>query len=166
MKRLIILRHAKAVAKSAADVERVLAERGRADMVAVSRYLAAERLVPDVALVSSSARTRETWSLAGLGAVPVRFDDRIYEAEIADLLALLHAIEDDVGSAMLVGHNPALEDLAGAIPADPAPLRSGLPTAALVVLDCMVSSWREVGAGTGRIERFVTPAMLGAGAHA
>lgn len=166
MKRLLLLRHAKAVAKNAADFERVLAPRGRADMAAVARYLAAERLAPEVALVSSAARTRETWSLAGLDAVPARFDRRIYEAERSDLLDILRSVEDEAGSAILVGHNPAIEELAQAMLGDPGPLRPGFPTAALAVIDLPAAAWRELAPGSGRLDRFVTPATLGAGADA
>lgn len=165
MKRLIILRHAKAVAKDAGqDFERVLAGRGREEMKKVARYLAEHRLRPDLALVSPAARTRETWSRAGLGDVPVRFVDTIYEAETSDLLAALRSLEDGIESVVLVGHNPGLEDLALTMPADSAPLRSGLPTAALAVIDLPATSWRDLRPGTGRIESYVTPASLGIGA--
>lgn len=164
MKRVLLLRHAKAVEKSPADFDRVLAARGRADMVAVSRYLAAERLAPELALVSPAARTRETWSLAGLPEIPVRFDDRIYEAEMSDLLDILTSTDDEVGTVLLVGHNPGIEELAAAMASEPAP--PAFPTASLAVIDIPAATWRGLTVGTGRVERFVTPAMLGAGAHA
>ncbi|WP_375458090.1 histidine phosphatase family protein [uncultured Enterovirga sp.] len=166
MKRLFLLRHAKAVEKTATDVERVLAGRGRKDMAKVSRYLVEEGLTPDLALVSPAARTRETWSLAGLPDVPVRFDERIYEAEVADLLEVIASVDDAAGSVILVGHNPGIEDLARAVAADPEPVRSGLPTAALVVIELPAETWRDGLVGTGRIERYLTPAKLEAGTDA
>ena len=44
---------------------------------------------------------------AALGARAYTFDDH-------ELLAVLHEIGDDVTTAMLVGHNPALDDLVAA----------------------------------------------------
>lgn len=167
MKRLIILRHAKAVAKSSGnDFGRVLAERGRSDMQALSRHMADRGLSADLALVSPAARTRETWALAGFGAVPVRHVDAIYEASREDLMAVLQDLADEVGSVVLVGHNPGLEELALTLPADPGPAQAGLPTAALVEIALPIRTWRELRAGQGRIESFQTPATLEAGQHA
>src|SRR5690242_19331477 len=106
--RLILLRHAKAEPHRADDHSRVLAERGRADASAV-RPLIAE-LAPSLAVVSTSARTRETWELADPGGVPAVFDERVYEASVADLREVLGELT--VESAVLVGHNPSIERLA------------------------------------------------------
>lgn len=161
MKRLAILRHAKAVAKTADDFGRVLAPRGRRQMEAVGRHLAAAGPAPDLALVSPAARTRETWALCGLGRTPVRFVEEIYDAECDDLLRVVRGIGDEVGSAVLVGHNPGLEELAAALVRDAGAVRDGLPTAALVAIELPVASWREVTPRQGRIARFETPATLG-----
>jgi phosphohistidine phosphatase len=108
MPRLILLRHAKAEAHRPDDHSRVLAERGRNDAAAV-RPLMAE-LSPALAVVSTSARTRETWELADPGGVPAVFDDRVYEAAVEDLREVLGELTVD--SAVLVGHNPSIERLA------------------------------------------------------
>ena len=65
MRRLLLLRHAKAerLQLAGSDQNRPLTERGRSDAVRVGAYLARHAFVPDGALVSPSARTRETWSL-------------------------------------------------------------------------------------------------------
>jgi phosphohistidine phosphatase len=61
---LLILRHAKSSWKDTAveDHERPLNRRGREAASAMGGYLAAEGLVPDLALVSSARRTVESWS--------------------------------------------------------------------------------------------------------
>ena len=167
MKRLILLRHAKASAKDLErDFERPLARRGLAQMEAMAGYLARHGaeggLRPDLALVSPAARTRETWALAGLGDVPTRYEPGIYEAETADLLRLVQTVDAGVGTLALVGHNPAFAelagDLAGGAEGDEV---DSFPTGALAVIDFTVGSWSEVGPGLGRLERFVTPASLG-----
>src|SRR5690242_15813577 len=63
-RRLILLRHAKSDwPEGVADLDRPLAERGRADAPVAGRELA--RLgVPDVVLCSPAQRTRATWELA------------------------------------------------------------------------------------------------------
>src|SRR5438094_761470 len=63
MDRLILLRHAKAEndAPSGDDFDRPLAPRGRREAAAMAGQLAALGIRPDLALVSPSLRTRETW---------------------------------------------------------------------------------------------------------
>lgn len=162
MKRILLLRHAKAVAKAAAeDFDRVLAPEGRADMELLAEALAGPELRPDVALVSPAARTRETWSLAGLDGVPARDVAAIYDAELETLIAVLRDAPDEAASVILVGHNPGIEEIAMALLAghDPA-LARGMPTAALAVVDVSAATWRELALGTGTLARYVTPATL------
>lgn len=173
MKRLMLLRHAKAAAKDAErDFERPLAPRGQAQMKAVAAYLAAHAangLRPDIAFVSPAARTRETWTRAKLVGVTMHFEPRIYEASTGTLLSIVRAADEAVATLLLVGHNPGMEDLAAKLGGgggggdDDARsrLKAAFPTGALAVIDLEVGSWREVGAGAGRLDRFVTPADLG-----
>lgn len=162
MKRLILLRHAKAVAKRPDDFGRELASRGHEQMKAVAKHLRKEELSPDLALVSPSARTRETWSLAGLSGVETRYDERIYEAEADDLLAVLHEVEPDFRSVMMVGHNPAFEELARDLAgsgrkSDLKQMASEYPTASVAVIDFEVQTWIAVASGGGRLASFFTP---------
>jgi phosphohistidine phosphatase len=106
--RLVLLRHAEAEQHSSDDRSRVLVERGRADAAATRALMIS--LAPDVALVSTAARTRETWQLAGPGGVEVVLDERLYEASAADLREVLG--EQSAACVVLVGHNPSLERLA------------------------------------------------------
>ena len=52
------MRHAKAEPYAASDYARELTARGRADANDAGAYLAAERVVPDYAVVSTAVRTR------------------------------------------------------------------------------------------------------------
>lgn len=165
MRRLIIFRHAKAVPHGAApDFDRALAERGLADAAETGRYLAEEHLLPDVALVSPSLRTRQTWAQAALavGETPVVTDERIYEALPDDLLAVVRAADPKARTAVIVGHNPGMAEFARALVGHGdryafSRLRGGFPTSAIAVLDFPVDEWSEVGFGKGRLDRFVTP---------
>lgn len=162
MKKLIILRHAKAVSKNApSDFERVLAARGQAQMKAVASTLADPALRPDLAFVSSAARTRETWARTGLAdEVETRFEEGIYEASVGTLLDIVRGAPDAAGCVILVGHNPGLEALAQGL-ADreagtgAALLSGGMPTAALAVLDFEVERWAEAGPGRAELAAFI-----------
>jgi phosphohistidine phosphatase len=170
MRRLLILRHAKAapLTKGEADIDRPLAPRGRRAAPRMGVYLAAERLIPDLALVSSAQRTRETWDgvSPALGEIAMRFEPQIYEASADRLLALLRGVEDGVGTLLIIGHNPGLEDLAGLLAgqsdrAAASRMARKFPTASLAVIELDVATWGEAAARSGRLDRFVTPKSLG-----
>jgi phosphohistidine phosphatase len=91
MRRLLLLRHAKAERSQSGgrDQDRILTKRGRNDATAVGKYLARHGLVPDRTLVSTSARTRETWAhlAEALGnMLEADFDDRLYDASPETIL--------------------------------------------------------------------------------
>jgi phosphohistidine phosphatase len=89
---------------------------------------------------------------------PVRYDDALYAADAAGLLAVVQGLDDEVGTVMLVGHNPSMEDftelLCGETPT--------YPTAALGTVELAVDRWADVSPGTGTLTAFVTPAQLDA----
>ena len=71
MRRLILLRHAKAEnqAASGEDIDRALTARGLADAARMGQVLADAGLQPDLALVSSGVRARQTWEAAKAGVM-------------------------------------------------------------------------------------------------
>jgi phosphohistidine phosphatase len=94
--------------------------------------------------------------------------DDLYLASAARLLATLRAVAETVRTVLLIGHNPGLHDLALLL-ADPhasaaKPLhlaREGFPTGTLAEFT-MTGPWSLLGAGGGRLTRFLTPRMLDA----
>lgn len=170
MLRLMLLRHAKAGRPGGAgDHERPLAERGREDGARMGRYMAAEGLLPDLAVVSSARRAQETWSHvcpAFARGVALRSDRRIYEAPAGTILEVIGDTGPGVAALLLVGHNPGFHDLALRLAgkgkqADLDRLHQEYPTAGLVVVDFDAGSWRELFDGQGRLERFETPGSIG-----
>ena len=109
---LLLLRHAKSDwGTNAADLDRPLAKRGRRQAPEAGRWLAEHGPAIELAVVSPARRARETWELvaAELGSTPeARVDRRLYFDSPAEVLADLPA---GVRAAVLVGHNPDLEDL-------------------------------------------------------
>jgi phosphohistidine phosphatase len=170
MRRLILLRHAKAAAPGGgSDVDRPLAKRGTAAADRMAAYLAVEQLLPDLVLVSPARRTRETYERVAskLGEAPVRFEPRIYEALAERLLAVLREAEPGSRGVLMIGHNPGLEALARLLVGYGdryafARMGQKYPTAGLAVIDFDGEDWRGLKPGSGRLERFVTPKSLGA----
>lgn len=168
-RKLVLFRHAKSAWPDVADHERPLAHRGQRAAPVMGRWLREAGCVPDQVLCSTARRARETWELAqpGLGAAPpVTFDHSVYEASAAGLLALARQVAPAVGTLLVIGHNPAIEELAlmlavapggtGAA-GDPAErMLAKFPTAAVAVLE-FTGSWRALGPGEARLAAFVTP---------
>ena len=117
MKRLILLRHAKAErrAASGADRDRALTQEGRSDAVRIGHALAAAGLVPDVALVSTAVRTRETFDAVApmLPDVRLEADARLYEASAETLRQAAEAAQAD--TVLVVAHNPGVGALAATL---------------------------------------------------
>ncbi|MFJ5706569.1 SixA phosphatase family protein [Streptomyces sp. NPDC093105] len=164
-RRIVLLRHAKADWGQETDHERPLAERGRKDAPVAGRKLAQSGIHFDLALCSTAARTRETWKLA-VHELPERprtvYEERIYEASLGELIALLNEIPEDVSDVLLIGHNPGMHALADALAGDAEGdalarmNRSGYPTAAYAVLT-FTGTWKSVEHGVGRLVDFWTP---------
>ena len=116
MDRLILMRHGKAEphAASGGDFERALAPRGQNDATLMGQVLAKAGLSPDLVLVSSARRTRETWEAAAPAFPTARSETRrdLYHAEVQDVLAAIRDEAPDKGTVMVVGHNPGLHELA------------------------------------------------------
>jgi phosphohistidine phosphatase len=165
----MLLRHAKSDRPAGVeDHERPLARRGRRDSANMGRYMAAEGLVPDLAIVSTARRTQETWELArpAFEAEITRQDERrIYDASPSSILDVTHEVDSRIHKLLLVGHNPGLYDLVlkligTARESDLARLQQKLPTAGLVVIDFDIDLWSQASRGRGHLERFETPRSL------
>ena len=140
-RRLLLLRHAKAVAPhpgvpEASDHDRPLSERGRLDAAGMGRLLRERGLVPAAALVSTALRTRQTFDLLGPfedGGPRRTLSDVLYLAGPETLLDVLREHGGDADSVMLVGHNPGMHELALRLGIGSPLLAHGFPTCALAV---------------------------------
>jgi phosphohistidine phosphatase len=173
MRQLLLLRHAKSSwdDKTLPDQDRPLAARGQRAVTAMRAALHELGLAPDLVLLSSSRRTRETvellepWDDAPL----IEPLDAIYLATAPQLLNILHGVAETVRSVMLVGHNPGLHELAllllgprGLKSPQPAVrhatelLAAAYPTGALAEFS-IAGPWRQLSEGDGLLVRFLRP---------
>ena len=98
--------------------------------------------------------------------VPVRVENGLYGAGEGSLLRRVRRLPDPADSALLIGHNPGLQDLAltlaGGGDADAlARLRAKMPTAALATLAMPVTRWRALRPAGAELVAFVVPRELG-----
>ncbi len=174
MRRLLLLRHAKAErdSPSGSDRDRPLAARGRNDATELGAWLVRHQsLLPDLVLISTAVRTRETWDIVRrqfsdeTAQGPAEHLPELYGAGPAQLLAIIRSVGPDPERLMIVGHNPGLHDLAlrligGGDAAGRAALADNLPTSALAVIDFAVENWDSIAFGGGQLARFVSPKLL------
>jgi len=171
MRRLMLLRHAKTerAGPGERDRDRKLMKRGRSDASTIGAYMAHHGLVPDLALVSPATRAQETWLLAAAAfapAPPMLTNDRIYNADTERLLGVIGDAHKKVHTLIVVGHNPGLHDLALVLIASGEAkarerITEKMPTSGLVVIDLPLDDWSLIQAQPGRLERFVSPSLIG-----
>jgi phosphohistidine phosphatase len=168
---LFVLRHAKSSWDDPGldDHERPLAPRGRRAVKVLAEHFDTHGVDPALILCSSSRRTRETLEGVGLGGEAV-IEDELYGASPALLLERLRRIPDDVDSAMVIGHNPALQVLVlrlagaggGELNGSQLPeVQRKFPTGACATL-AFDGVWSGLGPGGARLEAFVRPKQLAA----
>jgi len=163
-RRLVLVRHAKSDWPEVYDHERPLAAVGRRAAPAVGTWLREHDAVPDLVVCSTARRVRETWDLISgtLGGLPeVRFDERVYDAEVPELLEVVHELPDHAVTAMLVGHNPGFHELATTLAGSAEDdalerLTAKFPTAAVAVLS-YGGPWPALGAGAAVLTDFAVP---------
>ncbi|MFD3542213.1 SixA phosphatase family protein [Streptomyces sp. NPDC058662] len=163
--RLLLVRHAKAVPKDAAeDFERALSDRGRADAPRTGHWLAESGFAPHLVLCSPSRRTRQTWQLIAPSLPeppPVVYDDRLYDAAPNTLVTVLAERGRQLGRVVLVGHNSGIHELASALCGSGPPdlldrLRAGFPTSGAVLVD-LPGGWDALLPGSGHLAEFWSP---------
>src|SRR5262249_37904879 len=141
------------------DFDRPLKKRGREAADRVGKRIAEETLSNPLVICSPAVRTRETAEIV-LGSanlqVEPRFDERIYEASLAELRQIVTEIPDDKEVAIMIGHNPGFEELLSFL----ADEHRRMPTCALAKIVFGDVSWKDVRAGEGSLEWFIAPKEL------
>ncbi|MDQ2797512.1 MAG: histidine phosphatase family protein [Actinomycetota bacterium] len=163
---LVLVRHAKTeqipVGAPLSDHDRELTERGRADARAVGRWLKDSGIVADLVVCSTSVRTRQTWDQAVRGGAQAEFVEyrrAVYQGGTPGVMATVREEGGDMRTLVVVGHSPAVPDLAGALSdgrgsADAhVAMGNGFPTAALAMLR-YDGEWPELEMGMASLERF------------
>jgi phosphohistidine phosphatase len=141
---LVLLRHAKAETPGELpDFERSLTEKGEADADAAGSWLADEGLRPDLVICSPAKRTRQTWHDAavaiaqahpGAASPEVHYELDLYQGGRTELIDLLRAVPGEVGTVLVVGHNPTVSDVSALLrPYDEDDDFEGLKTCGLAV---------------------------------
>ncbi len=116
-KTIYLARHAKSSWSSDAstDFDRPLSNRGIADSVKMGDELNRLAWKPDAVISSPAIRAKQTCNTLcdklGIPFESVVWNKDIYAAYVITLLHILSALPESSESVMIIGHNPAMEDL-------------------------------------------------------
>ncbi|MFP5505004.1 MAG: SixA phosphatase family protein [Gammaproteobacteria bacterium] len=113
---LLLLRHAKSDwTQNGSDFDRPLNPRGERDAARIGRWLRHQAALPDSLLCSPARRAAQTahavCALGGIALDGIRWDERLYLASVGTLCQVIGELPDGCHRALVVGHNPGLEDL-------------------------------------------------------
>lgn len=165
MKHLLLLRHARA-ALGGADHERPLSAEGRRDAERLGALIARGDLRPTLALCSTARRARETLEAVEAQLHPrpsVVVEPDLYVADARSLLERVAGVDGVVEVVLLVGHNPAISELARLLAGqgqgdELSRLRRGLGAGALAALQLERGSWADMAPAGSRLLALLEPA--------
>jgi phosphohistidine phosphatase len=160
MKTLTLVRHAKSSWEfpELPDADRPLNKRGKNDAPAMGQRLAGKALSPDLIVTSPAKRALKTAKMvAGEIGYPKKklvINERVYLADVVELMSVLHEIDNNYKDVFLVGHNPGLTDLVNDL-MDESILN--VPTCGVVRATFNIETWKALGKGRGELEFFDYP---------
>jgi phosphohistidine phosphatase len=164
LNRLFLLRHAKSSweDEDLPDHDRPLAPRGRKAAKRMAKHIRAEGISPSLVLCSSARRTQETLERLGPDG-EVEIERGLYGASESELRERLRSVPDTTDSVMLIGHNPAIQELTLSLTGRGervADVERKFPTGALATLT-LSGDWSDLEPGSAELADFVTPKQLG-----
>ncbi len=160
MRALTLIRHAKSSWKDSrlSDFERPLNARGRDNAPMMGARLKQQGVCFDLIVSSPARRAQDTARLiaAALGYAPqrIRLDSSIYEATVAQLMRVIHALPGTCRDVALIGHNPGITSLCDYLSGAGS---DNLPTCASARIEFEQDSWEALWRDTGRLVRYDYP---------
>ncbi|MBS1504079.1 MAG: histidine phosphatase family protein [Bacteroidetes bacterium] len=156
MKRLLLIRHAKAVHDLGYDdFERPLKHSGIHDAELMAGRVKNEGHIPQILVTSPSLRTQATADIFAefLSLPKPRESQKIYEASRANLLDVINEFPSEYDFIGLVGHNPGLAQLVDYFTGETPDLTPG--SVALITFD--TDEWLMLSRNTGGLKWFSSP---------
>ncbi|SCX33039.1 SixA phosphatase family protein [Mycolicibacterium fluoranthenivorans] len=156
MRTLILLRHGKSdYPTGVSDHDRPLAPRGIRESALAGDWLRAHAPRIDAVLCSTATRTRQTLARTGIDA-PVTFVDRLYDSSPGIVLAEINEVAEDIGTLLVVGHEPVLSALALGLAGQASSaeavetIEQKFPTSAIAVLQVQ-TPWSALELGSAQL---------------
>jgi len=175
LKTLYLVRHAKSDWEdpALADRDRPLAARGRKAASTLAGHIERSGISPALVLCSPARRTMDTLRLIGgsfRDPVEILVENELYGAPMGELLRRLRKVPAPTPSVMLIGHNPAVHELALSLLSSGAlrgasgarsvdnlkQLKVKFPTGAMATL-AVPGQWKDLGDEPADLLEFALP---------
>ena len=125
-------------------------------------HFAALNLTPDLVLTSPARRARQTTEIyqKRLKIPPqnLQVEQGVFEAEKAEILRIVHRLDDDRDVVMLVGHNPGMTSLLHHLVDSDV---EKMPASSFAVVELAVDSWSQVSFKTSKLIHYYAPEVKG-----
>ncbi len=161
-RRLIVMRHAQArqPEPGQTDHQRPLSDLGHRQASEIAQRLSELGWTPDLVVSSDAERTRQTWE-----AMKPNFDpspeaiwrDDLYLAGVDAAMGVLTALDDHIGSVLILGHNPGWQAVISYL----AGRRERLTPANAALLQTAADTWAETAGSQGfQLTKVLRPRSL------
>src|ERR1700754_4261948 len=150
MKRLLLIRHAKATHESGyVDFDRPLKQSGMQDALFMANVLKDRALIPEIIVTSPALRTLTTAQIftEHLHLPPSDTDSRIYEASQRTLVNVINNLPNRYDFVGLTGHNPGISELLYYLTGQ---IRD-VPTCAIALISFDNDNWRSISEEDGHL---------------
>jgi phosphohistidine phosphatase len=164
MKKLILLRHAKAAKDipNISDIQRPLTSRGYQDALRMGAWLATQPHPPGRIISSPAVRAYAT-ALVVAGALDyppagIGIESRLYDSSVDDYLDTVAGIDNRISAVLISGHNMVLSDTADRISGGK--MKDLLPTCGVVIFELDMPSWSAIYSIKKKPEIILFPSIL------
>jgi phosphohistidine phosphatase len=163
MKTLYLCRHAKSSwdDPGQADEHRPITPQGIKKTQKVIKFLRSRKIIPGLIISSHAVRAYETALLIAEGTgypeEKILTDRKIYDGYYDRILDLIYGAPNDIGSLMIVGHNPTITHLANLF------LHPGIeamPTSAIVAISFNTREWESLPGAEAVQDFIIYPKLL------
>lgn len=156
MKKLLLIRHAKATHESGyVDFDRPLKQSGMQDSVLMATLLKGQLQIPQIIVTSPALRTKTTAEIfANHFKLPVPGEDkRIYEASENTWVKVINSLPDEYDFIGIVGHNPGISQILYYLTSQ----LKEMPTCAVAVITFENDTWQSISEEDGKLVHFDSP---------
>ena len=166
MKYLYIVRHGKAVERSAdkVDFERSLIEKGIFETKKVAKFLKDNHKKIDAIISSPSYRTKETTEIIAdilnFSTDSVTYIEDLYEGlgnGIHPYINAIKGVDNDKGSILISGHNPDLTDLCKTLTGLEIPY---MRKSSMIILKFNIKNWQDIKKGIAKLQLYICPTYI------
>ncbi len=144
MKKIILMRHGHAASSGTAETDRLrkLDNKGILQVSVIGKKMIHSGILPDYVICSDALRAVQTAEIIATTLeldLEIKKDARLYSASPELYVQLLQNIPDIYSSAMIIAHNPVMEEVVSMFMGK----RSAMGTAVLFSGELVIKKWKD-----------------------